>query len=364
VLFPFDPLLRWRLGGCRVTVRVGTLLVLAVVAGGIGTHRNDILASAAPIAAWLVASSSHAALGIQTARRLGVPIERCEVALFGATVVQRPPSGPARTETTIGAVGLAWLLALTAPAMLARLVLDPAGAWGAALDPAVATVGCLTVTQAMPGWPLDGGRLFAAFVAAVTGDDATGFRAAVVYARLIAVVAAAGGLLLLPAANEAPFWGLWLTAGAVQLGSAAEAARRRATWERLGRSVALGDLATPLAIPIRSDAIIDDALDRVLAAGPEMPLLVVDGANRPIGVLLLANLRAASRSTWDTATIGDVATPLATLPRLNATMPVPEALARLDDLGAEIGLIERENAVVAAVSRRQLLGRPVSRTGT
>lgn len=363
MLLPFDPLLRWRLGGRRFTVRLSTLLVLAVVASGVGSRRNDLVAGVAPVAAWLVATAWHAALGVLAAGRLRVPVERCDLALFGATVEPRANPTSPKLQATLGAAGLAGLVALVAPVTVVYRVVVPGGAWGAALDPALVALGCLTVAQAMPGWPLDGGRLFAAFAASVTDDAATGLCAAVVYARLIALATAVGGLLLLPAPGEAPFWGLWLTAGAVQVGAAADAARRRATWERLGRSLALGDLATPMAIPIRTGATITAILDRVLAAGSEAPLLVVDAENRAVGVLRLANLRAAPRTTWDSATVGAVATPLRGMPRLNATLPVTDALASLDALDAEIGLIERDGTIVAAVSRRQLLEQPVRRSG-
>jgi hypothetical protein len=152
--------------------------------------------------------------------------------------------------------------------------------------------------------------------------------------------------------------------GGWQLGGEARAGVFRLRWLRLARTTPLGELVLP-PFSLPGATTIDEALDPLIQAGGDAPFLVLGPGASPSGVLRLANLRGCPRAEWFRRPIADVATPLATVPRLDAGRSARDALVLLDDLergrtdlpGGPLVVVARDGVPVAALDRRRILVR-------
>jgi len=288
------------------------------------------------------------------ALRLGLPVRRVRLFLLGGvSELARPPARP-RDEALVAAAGPAVSVLLAALAGATALVL-PAGTAGWLLAVQLAAINAVVAAfNLLPGLPLDGGRVLRAAVWSATGRRGLASRGAAAGGLLVGAGLVVWGLSTL--GSGAPgawlqFGVAAVTAWYVFAGALAELSRQRqqlssvslaglvrpvlqlpaesavadALHAAAGRAVLLvradgvaaglldQETATELAgqaplapaggaaQPVAQDTVLEDAelrgdptaaLERMLAS-PDWQFLVVDGAGRPAGVLLRADLYAA-----------------------------------------------------------------------
>ena len=372
MLLPHDPLVRLWLGNRQVAARFGTLLVLtACGAGATAADRAGVwgwIAGLATAAVVLAALALHLVARLAAGARLGSSSRRAHLTAFGIVPDALDDAGTPAAEALIGFAGLAAIVAVAALAGVVDALVDPGSGAGADLVHAVAVaLAGLAILQAMPGLPLDGGRLLRAIVWYLTDNPIAGARAAAVYAQVIAAGMIVFGIVAFASAGAMPYWGLWAFVGGWQLGGEARAGLFRIRWQRLARSIPVGELVSPpLSLP--GGTTIDAALEALIDAGGDAAFLVLDGEKRPVGVLRLANLRACPRADWIHRSVAAVATPVADLPHLDVDQPAREALALLDEVeatgrgaaGPSIVVVAREGTAVAVLNRRVILRRLLS----
>jgi hypothetical protein len=366
MLLPFDPLLTLRLGDRRLYARLGTVLVVGIACvgavvvegGGAAGWIGGVATALAVGGAFLV----HLSAQDWACDRVGTPVRRAHLAVFGGVPDTLDDAGTPRAEALVGLAGLGAVVALAAVAALCDLLTRDAAA--AVRDPvhaaAVALAG-IAVVQAMPALPLDGGRLFRGLVWYLTDSPVAGARAAALYAHLVAAGLIVFGAIAFAFDGALPYWGLWAVIAGWQLGGEARAGVSRLRWQRLARATPLGDVTLP-ALSLPAARTIEEALDPLIAAGGDAPFLVDDADGRPAGVLRLANLRGCPRAEWDRRPVAEVMTSLGALPRLDVDRSCFDALVLLDDLeggraalpGAPVVLVERDGVPVAALDRRQV----------
>jgi CBS domain-containing protein len=190
---------------------------------------------------------------------------------------------------------------------------------------AVALV-AVTIINAMPGFPLDGGHILRAWLWYLTDDLVLATRLAAVYGSLIAMALIMTGALLLLDSDQ-PYWGFGAGVAGFQLHGIARRSLRRARWAVAGATLLLRE-AVPYPPRVPSGATVAEAVDLLLSGPAESFLLVMD-EDVPVGIVRLAELRGTHRAKWDQMAVEEVMTPLGDLPRLSADLTVPEALAQL-----------------------------------
>jgi Zn-dependent protease len=218
---------------------------------------------------------SHAAV----ARRLGSPPTHITLDLWGghtgfaaeqpspATSALVSAVGPA-TNALLGAVG--WTL--RDPAMHASVVL------GLLVYGFTYTNLFVAVFNALPGLPLDGGRVLEAIVWLATGDRPGATIAAGRVGRLVALAVAglAVAAPLLQGQTPSVVGILWLGLVAVMLWRSAGAAIGYARWQRRTGSITLADLMDP-AVTVPAAATLAEALAAAEPAGTVVLLAGPDG---------------------------------------------------------------------------------------
>ncbi|MBX6342070.1 MAG: site-2 protease family protein, partial [Thermomicrobiaceae bacterium] len=178
----------------------------AALAQRLGWYASGAVLIAALIASLLVHEAGHAVV----ARWLGGPPLRSCIYPFGSAGVGfKTPSTPGH-EIATALAGPVVSLAVTGATGLAYLALQRAAPMAATTVGWIALVNLgLAAINLLPGYPLDGGRVFRAMVWYLHDDYLTGTRAAVGYAEIISLMGIAGAVFLLGQDSPYPLVGLW-----------------------------------------------------------------------------------------------------------------------------------------------------------
>ncbi len=207
----------------------------------------------------------------------------------------------------------------------------------------------LGIFNLLPGLPLDGGRVLRAVLWGATGS----------YWRATQVAARAGqglGLLMLGAgiawAVLGNFQSIWiaLVGGfllyVVTSGYRQEALRESLKACRVVEAMASDWIPLPGATPVASQEVL-----LALARGGYLGVLV---AGPPDGMVDGHKLATLSREPWQFATLAQVMTPLSSLPTLDASTAIFDAMEWMDAEELESVPVLRGSAPVGIVSRADI----------
>ena len=300
---------------------------------------------AAAMAAVLFASSvlahelGHAAIST----RLGIPIKRVTLHLFGGVAeMEREPSTAAGEFLVAVAGPLVSVFLSGAMAALARSMSDVTMTHRMAAYLSL-TNAVLAVLNLLPGLPLDGGRILRAGVWGVTGNRDAGTFAGVRGGQGLALLAGSIGLLRIGAGQwtgvfELVIGGfLWVNATAL--------GRRTVALRRIGalnvRALARPALRVDAAMPL------SEALRRAVETGRR--LLVVDSYGAPAGVISGTALAAVPERRRPWVSVADVARPLEPGLVLDADLDGEHLLDRLRATPATEYLVTAADGTVAGV---------------
>jgi hypothetical protein len=374
VLFPIDPLLRLRIVGLPVGIRLSGVLGFLIVAGGVLSRIDGGLDPAARRGAWITATicvllalalaiALHEFVRVRVSRRQGVLVRRIDLYLFGGTHEVIDDTTTPRSEAITALVALGCLALLSSFTAIVAFTLRDQSALTALTTKAIATsLIAITIVQAMPALPLDGGRILRALGWYLSDNPSTGTWAAGAYARVIAVAFIAGGLLMLGQTEERPYWGAGLIIAGLQLLSATRGSAHRSAWQSYSRTLTLGDVAPRHIRHIPATTVIDDVIEQLAGTPDDPALLIADQFGALVGVLRLSNLKSTRRGDWATVTVKEVMTPIADLSTLSPELTVFDAFERLDANGEQVALISGGESPPVALSRTQLLHRLFERS--
>ncbi len=223
--------------------------------------------------------------------------------------------------------------------------------------------GLLVVFNLLPGFPLDGGRLFRAVVWGLLQNVSRATFVAMLLGRLIAGLMIAGGLLLLVGLNvilsvrgqnlSSDLSGIWLILIGGFLWQASGEAYRSVQLRDQLRDVTVERLMdtqverVPTNLPLLN--FVDDFLLRQRA-----PVFAVDEANQTVGILGAAQIRRIPRPKWPDLRVQDAMvalSPASAVAPQDTALRVMQQLARLDGEreelpvmldGQAIGLVGQE----------------------
>lgn len=296
--------------GARIVIAPSTLLFVAVLAalyGLSGTVTGDGFILGAALAVLILASVLvHEWCHALAARGFGREVEEIVLTFLGGhtqfrAAHERPLemgvialAGPAANALIGG-------LALAAPVDgLAGRIIGSVGVFNL----------LLAGFNALPGSPLDGGRVVAAIVWAATGNRWTGYRWAAYGGRLVAVgivLVGLGGPLLRGAVPD-PITLVWslLLFSVVWTGASAELRDIAVVRRRKGVS---GAALTRSAVLVDATATVAQTLERATAAGVDHAIVMsTDG--HPAGQVVLALAHEVPADQRDSTSVIAITMPL------------------------------------------------------
>lgn len=295
------------------------------------------------------------------ALRYKIPVRSITLFVFGgvAQIASEPPNAAAE-----------FWIAIAGPLVSFAL----AGVFGAlqylsfGLSPVLALArylavinGTLGLFNLIPGFPLDGGRVFRAIVWGVTHNFRRATRIAATLGRGIAFVFILAGVWLVVSGNLAN--GLWIVFIGWFLDSAASAQlQQQAIHDLLAGykvSQVMGRNYTMVPPYLTIQQLADN---HILATGMRFYLVQEDG--RTSGILTIHNIKEVPRQDWATTTVAQIMVPAEKMHRTTPDSDLWEALTAMDQDGVNqlpvmadgqiLGVLSRENVISFLRTLREL----------
>lgn len=356
-----------RVLGVPIVIQPVWFLIVCVFSVGFKPTVQDKIPTLGDVPSYLVALAFvlllygsvliHEISHLAVAKSLGMQVRRVVLQLFGGVteVVEEQP-GKASREYLVAAVGPLTSLLLGGVGLAVTPLFDDASVpWLLANEFALANL-VVGGFNALPGLPLDGGRVLRALLWQVTDDKVRGTVAAGWVGRGLAAT------LVLVAVVKPGGWGgttlgsLYLVILAVYMWSSASIALAQAKVSNVLPRLDIRSM-TRRAMPVTAEVPVAEAVRRAREQGARA-LVVVDGTGKPSGLVSEAAVSAlpSQRQPW--VSVSDVARPMTeglvlrtdmsgeALVQAVQTEPATEYLV-VDNVGAVCGVLARIDLVAA-----------------
>ena len=303
------------------------------------------------------------------ARRRGLSVKNITLFIFGgiSNLEQEPTS--AGIEFQMSLVGPLTSLLIGGLSFVLLVLM------GSGTSPLAAILRYLAVANVvlglfnlLPGFPLDGGRVFRSIVWKISGSLSTATRAATLVGQAMAYLLILGGIWLLFGGNLLS--GIWIGFLGWFLLIGAQSAHTQFMLETMFKGVTVGEVmnSNPVTVPanISLQKLVDDFL---LPHGWRSAFVMQ--IDQLVGLITLSDIRHTPREQWGQTPVGHAMTPVERLhvvsPQQNLKEVIPlmvahdvNQLAVLQE-GRLVGVLSREE-IIRSLQIRQTLGLDGART--
>lgn len=335
----------WRIGkisGITVEINYSWLFLFALLTWWLADYLKPAQPGLVDWVYWLAGGSAsllfllsvllHELSHSLVARKLGMPVKRITLFIFGGVAQMEEEPRTPRVELLMTAAGpgmslllgafflaLRWLSLtyLTAPALVTASLLYLGG---------INLV--LAAFNLLPGFPLDGGRLLRSALWSLWGDE---YRAT----RVATSMGMALGLLMMVTGGISFLFrsvgnGMWFFFLGWLLLSVARANQQHNELKRTLRGLQVGQLMLWPLVSIPAGLRLDQALGYFRMTPPQPLYPVVDPQGQTVGILGRESLQQISPQRWPFMTVGEVTAPLPPEDLgLRIEEPVTEALMKM-----------------------------------
>ena len=215
----------------------------------------------------------------------------------------------------------------------------------------------LAAFNLLPGFPLDGGRIFRSIVWGITKDFTRATRYASGSGQLLAYLMIFGGIWQFVSGNR--FGGLWLAFIGWFLLNAAQESYAQVAVQSVLAGVTAGDIMSKDVPTVGRDISLSDYVHEVLRTGRRCH--IVTGAGTPVGLITLHAARAIPRDEWGTNSVQAAMLPIDKIHWAAPSDPVLKILERMQredvnqmpvlDQGNIVGIIGRDSILGALQTR-------------
>jgi Zn-dependent protease len=286
------------------------------------------------------------------AQRHKVPVPSITLFLFGGVsqIGAEPPS--ANAEFLIAAAGPIVSLILGILFYLVQpLVAGIEPLLGLAKYLAYVNL-ALALFNLIPGYPLDGGRVFRAIVWAITGNMRRATVIAANTGRLFAFLFIFAGVWQMLSGNFTG--GLWIAFIGWFLDSAASAQVQQVTVQGLLTGHTVSQAMSTHCANVSADVTLQDLVDEHILGSGQHCFLVKRGVN-DVGLITLQRIKEVPRAEWATTRIGQVMLPLDRLEGVDRNTELWTALQKLDRDGVNQLPVTRDQHVIGMLSREDVI---------
>ncbi len=282
------------------------------------------------------------------ARHYRIPVASITLFFFGgiASITQDPEragqefliaaAGPASSYLLAGAFGL---LAFLTPN---GSMLNALGSWLAWTNLMLATFNLL------PGFPLDGGRIFRSIIWGITKNYSRSTRIAARIGQVIAIGMMAFGLFLAFRLHSSVN-GVWFIFLGWFLLSAARQSYAQITTQGALQGLRAIDVMTSEMPTIGRDLTLEEYAQEAARTGRRAHLVVSDG--KLVGLMRLEALQAIPKEEWASTSVQAAMLPREQLPWAAPDEPVLNVLERMRSANVDQLAVVRGDSVVGVVTR-------------
>jgi len=287
------------------------------------------------------------------ARRNDIPVKNITLFMFGGVANITREAARASVELRLAAAGPACSLVLGG---LFALIWYLTGSIsdvisGVALWLAQVNV-ILALFNLIPGFPLDGGRVFRSVLWRITGNYRRATWIATLVGRAIGYLFFLSGLLMM-------FWlqwwinGLWLMFIGWFVQNAASSSHREAKWRDKLRGYTASQLMTLDYLIVPSDATIVRLLrEYVLTTGSRY--FIVENSGSVEGILHLGNINSVPRQKWESVIIKDIMDKSVEHKSVNPSQDMLSVLEGMEEYGMEFVPVVVDGGVIGIITRNNV----------
>lgn len=357
------------------------LLIFALVTGNFLAAFNDLHAdwsvatslTTAVIGALLFFGSvlAHEFAHSLMAKRLGIPVKRITLFLFGGVAgIEKEPDTP-KSEfwiTIVGpvlSVGLGIILLTIASVVaepLSQNIDDPETLYGSLspLSTLLVWLGSINLVlgifNMIPGLPLDGGRILRSAVWAITGNRRLATQWASIGGRVLAWTFIFAGISMVFGANIPIFGtgtvsGLWLVFIGWFLNSAATQSYQRVAITDALRDIRVASIMQIDAPTVAPTLSVSTLVERYVLQHNDGTFAVVSENDELQGLITFDDIQSVERDNWEQTTVAEIMTPTATLQTAAPEDKAAFAWEKLQQQGTDQLPVLRENNILAGILR-------------
>jgi len=284
----------------------------------------------------------------------GIPVKSITLFIFGGVAnIGREPdrplaefliaiAGPVSSLLLAAFFGILWFggeLLGIAPLAALGLYLGTINLW-------------LALFNMIPGFPLDGGRVFRAAVWAWTGNMNKATRWAATTGRVVAVLMIVGGAAMFLTGNWSG--GLWLAFIGWFLDNAASQSAQQAWIREALEGYTAGDFASTGCQTVDSNMPIDWMVRDYVLPGGQSCFLVTDG-HQAQGVATVNQIRQVPRQRWGLTPVRQIMTPLSHLEPVRASEAAYSVLERMLSEGQSLLPVMDDSRLLGLIRQDSLL---------
>ena len=286
--------------------------------------------------------------------RNGINVRSITLFIFGGVAQTEREADRAIVEFKIAIAGPAVSLALAFLFLLLRnLVSSPEAPLYVAFD-WLATINLVVaVFNLVPGFPLDGGRVFRALVWGMSGDEAKGMRVAVMGGRLVAYGLMGWGLYSTYLTGNF-INGIWLVGIGWFLLSAADSSARAFNSNRIFRRISIRGLMDRDVPRVDVNANIHNWVSTEVLPNFRRAALVRDD-QAIVGLVSLSDTRKIPEEAWSSHTISEIMTPMQKLKWVYIDDFTDSVLKIMQQAGVNQVPVVEGKTVVGWVDREKLV---------
>lgn len=300
-----------------------------------------------------------------TANRLGMDIHEITLFIFGGVAQLTKEPEDAATELKIAIAGPAASLVLGLLFYGAAVLVDPEAypLLRSVLGYLALINFILLAFNMIPGFPLDGGRVFRALWWLKTGDLNTATRVASNIGKGFAIFLIVMGFIQIFTGNFVG--GLWFVFIGVFVQQAAESGYQQVVIKRALAGLKVKDLMSKPVITVEEASSVSDAVENYFFKfhHASFPVRADGGVS---GLLTLNNVRAVDKDKWEVTRVGDVMNKLGQKDILGPEDSALEALARMmSNNNGNLGRfpVVEEGRLVGIISRQDIMKMLEFKTG-
>jgi Zn-dependent protease/CBS domain-containing protein len=210
----------------------------------------------------------------------------------------------------------------------------------------------LGVFNLIPGFPLDGGRVFRSLWWWRSGNLQRATKISSKIGRVVGFLFIFGGIWLI----FAGYWinGIWLALIGWFLESAATGSYRQLVLSEMLKGHVASEVMSRDCSVIKPDTTINQLVhDNILASGRRCFPVASDG--RVLGLITLHNIKAVPRGLWNEKIVGEVMTPFDKLKRVRPDEELSSVLRILLENDINQVPVVQDNSIVGMIARDNLI---------
>ena len=286
------------------------------------------------------------------ALRYKIPVRSITLFIFGgvAQIGAEPPSAVAEFFIAVAGpvVSLALAVFFHAVQPMAASI-EPV--WGVVKYLAYINL-ALVLFNLIPGYPLDGGRVFRAIVWAVTKNMRRATLIAANVGRFFGFLFIFVGVAQVLTGNFGG--GMWIAFIGWFLDNAATAQVQSVMFQGLLRGHKVAQAMSDRCAAVPGNLTLQQLVDEHILGGSRRCLLVTRGEDT-VGLMTLHRIKEVPRSEWVTTSAGEVMIPLEQLKHIDAEAEIWAALQEMDRDGVNQLPVTRDDRVIGMLSREDVI---------